>query len=82
MLEIDAESKVVQKAVLSRAFRGQPLATVTFTLVETGQQSDLRYQLEGHLEDNAQIYSRDNQPLKRRVMLLRLWPAIGGRLLP
>src|SRR5262249_30465772 len=81
-LEIDAESKVLRKVVLTRALRGARLATVTFTLVETGRRSDARYQLEGHLDDGAVIYSRDNQPQRRRLLLLRLLPALGGRLLP
>ncbi len=74
VLEIDAESKVLQKVTLSRALRGVPLATVTFTLVETGQLADDQYQLEGHLDRDAQVYTHDNQPLRRRAVLLRVLP--------
>jgi hypothetical protein len=81
-LEIDAESKVLRHAVLVRAVHGVRVATVTGTLVETCPQSDSRYELEGHLDDGAVIYSRDHQPLRRLPLLLRFLPAPPGRPLP
>lgn len=70
VLELDAETRVLRRLVLERTRRGQPLATVTFTLVETGTQSDLSYQPEGHLEPGAPVYSTTNTP-PRRALLLR-----------
>jgi hypothetical protein len=60
LLEIDAETRVLRRLVLQRTRKGQPLATVTFTLLETGSQSDETYTLEGHLNPDAQILGRSD----------------------
>jgi hypothetical protein len=81
VLEVDAETRVLRRLVLERTRRGQPLATVTFTLVETGTQSDLSYQLEGHLDPDAPVYSTTNTPPRRALLLrafLGLPPAKAG----
>jgi hypothetical protein len=69
LLEIDAESRVVRRVVLWRTHQGEPLTTVTFTLLETGVQSDDSYQLEGHLQPDAKIYSRSFKPALRQQKL-------------
>ncbi len=70
-LEVDAETKVLQRLVLHRAFNGRPTATVTFTLLETSPQLDRSYQLEGHLEPRAPIYTRQNERGRRAMLLQR-----------
>ncbi len=61
LLEIDSETRVVRRLILRRVRMGQPLARVTFTLVETSTQPDTAYQLDGHLQAGAPIYTRNNQ---------------------
>src|SRR5262249_61277005 len=52
VLDIDAETRVLRRLVLQRTTRdGRPLATVTFTLVDSQPQDDLKYQLRGHLKN-------------------------------
>jgi hypothetical protein len=70
LLEIDAETRVLRRLVLQRTRKGQPLATVTFTLVETGTQSDETYTLEGHLNADAQRFGR-NDNFRQRVGVVR-----------
>ena len=76
-LEIDPETKAVRKLVLDRTRFGQPLATVTYTLVETRPQDDRKYQPEGHLPATTEIYTRDNQPRRRAELLTRWFGAVA-----
>lgn len=71
VLEIDAESKVVRRVQVARAFRGQPLPTVTFTLVESRPPDEARYQLEGHLTAPYKVFSRTLEPERRHELLSR-----------
>jgi len=68
LLEID-ETRVVRRLILRRMRGGQPLARVTFTLVDTSIQPDAAYKLEGHLQPGAPVYTRDNhRPVRDRLM--------------
>jgi hypothetical protein len=79
-LEIDAETKVVRKLVLERTRMGQPFATVTYTLIDTQTRDDRLFELEGHLEAPYEIYTRENEPQRRRVLAMRwLAPQVGDR---
>jgi hypothetical protein len=69
-LELDPETKVVRKVVLNRVLNGQPFATVSYTLVETGAQDDSKYQLEGHLPPDAKVLTRAT-PARLRDEVLR-----------
>lgn len=71
-LELDAESKVIRRAVLLRQWNGVT-ATTTYTLVETRDQDDARYQLEGHLTAPYEVYTAENQPQRRREVLTFLF---------
>jgi len=68
-LEIDAETKVLQRVVLSRTFRNRA-TTTTYTLIDSQTLEDSRYQLEGHLTAPYQIFSRTFEPQRRRELLL------------
>ena len=79
-LEFDAETKVVRKLVLERTRMGRPFATVTYTLIDTQTRDDRLFELEGHLEAPYEIYTRENEPQRRRVLAMRwLAPQIGDR---
>jgi hypothetical protein len=69
LLEVDVESRVLRRLVLHRTRRGRPLATVTFTLVESQTQNENTYHLEGHLEADAPIYSSLNKRPQRDLLL-------------
>ena len=81
-LEIDPETKVIRKLVLNRLRNGQPLAAVTYTLVETGTQEDAKYQLEGHMPAGATILSRTNNPRLRQKVLNDVFGAAEGAFAP
>ncbi len=49
-LELDPETKVIQKAVLSRRVNGETVGTLTFTLTETAKLADDQYTVAGHLD--------------------------------
>jgi hypothetical protein len=50
VLDLDAETRVLRRLVLERnTLEGRPLATVTFTLIDSQPQDDQRYLLRGHL---------------------------------
>jgi hypothetical protein len=76
LLEVDAESGVLRRVVLDRVHRGQPAATVAFTLVETSLQPEATYTLAGHLAPGAAVYDRQNEPGKRAPLLARFFNAI------
>ena len=68
-LEIAADSHVLRRLVLQRTRWGRPTATVTFTLLEEGTQEQSRYQLEGHLDAGAPVFSFANKPGQRRLLM-------------
>jgi hypothetical protein len=69
--EIDAETRVVRRMVVRRVLRGEPFATVTYTLAETDVLDPAAYRLEGHLDDPAEVFTRDHRPERRRDLLVR-----------
>lgn len=75
VIEFDPETKVVRRLEVARYHQNQVIATVTYTLVETRQQPDATYQLEGHLTAPYEIYTRDVEPERRRELAARL---LGG----
>ena len=76
---IDAETRVVRRMVVRRVMKGEPFATVTCTLAETAALDPARYQLEGHLAEPAEVYTRDHEPQRRRELLSRWFGPLSGR---
>ena len=76
-LELDPETKVVRQVALNRVLNGQPFATVTYTLVETGTQDDAKYQLEGHLPPGASVFSRTTLPRVRDEIMRKFFGDTG-----
>lgn len=72
-LEIDIETKVLQRITVIRSGRFAAPTTVTYRLAATAAQPDLKYQIEGHLEEPFVILSRDHQPERRAEILSRLF---------
>jgi len=72
-LEIDAETKVVRRLALERAWRQRAFATVTYTLVDSAPQSEALYELAGHLDEDAEVYSGTHLPERRQQLLDRLF---------
>jgi hypothetical protein len=66
-MEMDGDSKVLQRVVLSRRYR-RGAATVTFTLVGTGVQDDRVYHLQSHLDPDARIFSGGELPKRLQLM--------------
>lgn len=54
-LELDPETKVIRSAALRREVNGETVGTLTFTLVETAELPDDRYDLRGHLDPDAVV---------------------------
>jgi hypothetical protein len=69
---------VLQKLVVHRLHNGQPAGTVTFTLVESSEQTDASYTLAGHLAADAVIYDRGSGPMKRGPMLAQFLKVLWG----
>lgn len=70
-LEVDAETRVMRRLVVRRAWDGNPLATVSYSLAETDALDPSKYQVEGHLSDPADIFTRDHEPLRRKELMAR-----------
>jgi hypothetical protein len=68
-IEIDAETKVIRRLVLTRTRQGQPFATLTYTLVDSRPQDDSKYVLEGHLTAPFDVYTPATNPQKCREIL-------------
>jgi hypothetical protein len=73
ILDIDTSSRVLRRLELHRTRRGQPLATVTFTLTDSWPQDDSRYQLQGHLDAGATVWDGQDRPGQRAVVLWRFF---------
>jgi hypothetical protein len=82
VLEIEAESRALRRLTLHRTRAGQPLAVVTFTLVETRPVDDDLYTLEGHLNPGVKPYSASYKPLLRARLLAPLLRLPGPRPAP
>jgi hypothetical protein len=78
-LEIDAQTRVVRRMVVRRVSNGEPFATVTYTLAETDALDPAEYQLEGHLREPFEIYTRENNPERRKELLVRWFGPRSGR---
>ena len=70
-LEVDAETRVIRRLVVRRVWDGDPLATVTYSLVETGALDPAEYQVEGHLSDPYEVFTRDHEPQRRKELVAR-----------
>lgn len=83
ILELDRETKVLRRVVLHRVRMGVPLATSTYTLIDTGTQPDANYRLEGHLFSPYEVFSRSHLPERRSEILNRVFNSVGrGPLVP
>jgi hypothetical protein len=78
LLDVDAQSGVLRRLVVQRLHNGQPAATVTFTLIETGEEPDANYTLAGHLAADAVIYDRGSGPMKRGPLLMEFLGILWG----
>lgn len=57
-LEMNPTTKVVNKAILKREFRGKIVGTLAFTLQDTAHLPDDQYTLPGHLAPDARVLDR------------------------
>lgn len=71
-IEFDGETKVVRKLVLDRTRMGEPIATVTYLLVDTQSQDATLYTLEGQLEAPYEIFTSKDET-ERRMWLGRFF---------
>jgi len=71
-MEMDAQTNVLKRVVLSRTHSGGAASTVTFTFVGEDHQKDDVYRLEGHLNPEACVYSTEDAP-RRLQRLQRLF---------
>lgn len=55
LLEIDPQTNILNKLVLWMVRDGHPSGTVTFTLMESAMRDDRQYQLQSHLNEDAEI---------------------------
>jgi hypothetical protein len=78
-LEIDAETRVIRRMVVRRSWNGQPFATVTYRLAETDALDPSAYQIEGHLTDPSEVFTRDHEPQRRKELLARWFGPRPGR---
>lgn len=72
MLEIDRESKILQRLTMEHVRPDRAVVTVRYSLVESRMLDPGKYELEGHLEPPYEIYTRDHRP-ERRVVFLKRW---------
>jgi hypothetical protein len=71
-IEMDDESKVVQRVVLARVHPGGMASRVTFTLIEKKLLHDKSvFRLEGHLDPGAEIFSTETMSLPQMGQELR-----------
>jgi hypothetical protein len=78
LLEMDAASGVLRRAVVERVAPGRSRVPVTFTLVESGLLDDASYTLAGHLSADAEIYER-HSPAQRARALAEFLRLLTGR---
>lgn len=77
LIEFDGQTRIIRKLVLERSRFGQPMATVTYWLVDTETRDDRLYELEGHLETPFEILNEMNE-MQRRQLLGRFFGAAMG----
>jgi hypothetical protein len=79
LLEIDAASGVMRRAVVQRVAPGRSPIPVAFTLIETGLLDDSRYTLAGHLAADAEIFDRHSLAGRRAGALGEFLRVLHGR---
>ncbi len=80
-IEVDAQTRVIRRMVVRRVWKGEPFATVTYSLLETDALDPTDYQVEGHLSDPSEIFTRDHEPQRRKELLARWFGGRPGRTL-
>jgi hypothetical protein len=78
-LEVDAETRVIRRMVVRRVWNGEPLASVTYSLSETDALDQADYQVEGHLVEPFEIFTRDHVPERRKELASRWFGNRAGR---
>jgi hypothetical protein len=68
-IEVDREAALVRSVVLERLHRGAAVATMRFTLEETGSRSDSLYEWQDHVDRDAEVRGRGLPPGGRRELL-------------
>lgn len=71
-IEFDEQTKVIRKLVIGRSLYGQPVATLTYRLVDTDNRDDRSYELVGHLEPEHELFDAANE-MGRRMLMRRLF---------
>lgn len=64
LIELDPKSKVVRKAVLTRAMNGETIGSIEFTLLETASLDEKKYEYRTHVAANHQVIDGPRTPLQ------------------
>jgi hypothetical protein len=75
--EFDASTRQLRRLTLDRVF-GDRRNVTTLTLLETRRLSEDQYRLDGHLEKPFEVYSRENQPERRRAIMIHTFGPRAG----
>jgi hypothetical protein len=67
-LTIERRTNVIRKMELSRMADGEPLGTITFTLVSAEPQAASSYRLQDHLGPKAEILGRDQSEERAKAL--------------
>jgi len=73
VMEIDSETRVMRRVIITRGRPDQVFATTTYTLVDSAAQDDESYRLEGHLRPGTEILTRENQPIRRSEVFAKFF---------
>ena len=63
MIELDPKTKIVRKAVLTRAMNGETIGSIEFALLETAALDEKKYEYRTHAAANHQVIDGPRPPL-------------------
>ena len=70
-IEVDKETKAIQRLVVERDMPQRGASTLTCTLVDARAPDDSLYRAEGHMSEPFRLLTRHAQPDKRRDLLVK-----------
>jgi hypothetical protein len=70
VVDINPATKVIQRIVLERLFRGEAAGEITFTLADSQPQPDEDYTLAGHTDPGVRVLDRDHAPARQKAVQL------------
>lgn len=78
-IEVDRETKAIRKLTIEREFEGDSYCMITFSLVDSRLADESEYAVEGHLQEQSQLFANNTPTSAKRKMVLDWFGPVADR---